>query len=83
MVIIVQGIIQDVDQDDVLFVDLLDSMLLSAHNQSSPQPRMQSMTRTQIGRQKQNGMNQHGRMKSMKLLRVRKAKARDLSRREV
>ena len=43
MVTIVQSIIPDDNQDDVQFVDLLDTTLLSALDQSSPRRRMLSM----------------------------------------
>ena len=82
MVTIVQSIIPDDNQDDVHFVDPLDITLPSVQGQSSPKPRTASMTRTLLGRQRQNGTNQHGRVKNTKLLKASKAKARDISRRE-
>ena len=53
MDIIVQNVIQGDSQDDVEFVALPVTTLLSVHIQSSPKPRMQS-GRTLLGKKKLN-----------------------------
>ena len=79
MVIIVQNIIPDDNQEDARFVDLLDTILLNAPDQSSRRQRTLSMTRT-LGRKTLSGKSLHGSLKSMRHPRVRKAKGRSRSR---
>ena len=80
MAIIVQSIILNLNQEDVRFVDLLDTKLL-APDQSSRRRRMLSMMRT-LGMKMSNGKSLHGRLKSMKLPKVRKEKERSQNQKE-
>ena len=79
--IVVRSIIQGDSQDDVQSVAQLATILHNAHVQSSPKPRMPSGM-TPHGKKKRNGRSIHGRLKSMKLPRVRKVKGRGRSLKE-
>ena len=78
---IVLDIIPDDNQADVQYVGPLDTIPLSAPDQSSRRRRMSSMMRT-LGKKTSNGRNLHGRLKSTKLLKARKEKERSRSRKE-
>ena len=77
-VIIVQSIIHDDSLADVPSVAPLDTTLLNALVRSSQRPKVWSGAMV-FGRKKQNGKNKHGRLRSMKLLKARKAKGRSRS----
>ena len=77
--IIVRSIIQGDSQADVLSVARHATILLNAHIQSSPKPRMPRGMRPRGNKKKSNGRSLHGRPKSIRLLKVSKAKVRGLS----